>query len=88
MARASFPPAGVESCVEPQGGGMSFVELLTAETLAGLEEASAEDLVSTEDLKEKACSTLLSCIITTLNHGLRCDSGGGGGGAITRVNFK
>nr|AAC61691.1 inositol 1,4,5-trisphosphate receptor [Panulirus argus] len=41
-----------------------------------------EVMVEVEDAKEEACSTLLMCIVTSLNHGLRS---GGGIGDILRA---
>lgn len=49
--------------------------------LAVVESITKEVMKEVEDAKEEACSTLLMCIVTTLNHGLRS---GGGIGDILR----
>ncbi|XP_069940179.1 inositol 1,4,5-trisphosphate receptor isoform X5 [Cherax quadricarinatus] len=46
-----------------------------------VEGITKEVMAEVEDAKEEACSTLLMCIVTTLNHGLRS---GGGIGDILR----
>lgn len=46
-----------------------------------VESITKEVMKEVEDAKEEACSTLLMCIVTTLNHGLRS---GGGIGDILR----
>ncbi|KAK3865118.1 hypothetical protein Pcinc_029236 [Petrolisthes cinctipes] len=47
-----------------------------------VESITKEVMAEVEDAKELACSTLLMCIVTTLNHGLRS---GGGIGDILRA---
>lgn len=47
-----------------------------------MESITKEVMAEVEDNKEEACSTLLMCIVTTLNHGLRS---GGGIGDILRA---
>ncbi|XP_045110770.1 inositol 1,4,5-trisphosphate receptor type 1-like isoform X9 [Portunus trituberculatus] len=46
-----------------------------------VESITKEVMAEVEDAKEEACSTLIMCIVTTLNHGLRS---GGGIGDILR----
>ncbi|XP_042858800.1 inositol 1,4,5-trisphosphate receptor-like [Penaeus japonicus] len=58
----------------------SFAKDVATEVIASLEDKS-KLLVEVGDMKENACSSLLMCIVTTLNHGLRS---GGGIGDILR----
>ncbi|XP_047489023.1 inositol 1,4,5-trisphosphate receptor-like isoform X3 [Penaeus chinensis] len=60
--------------------GKSFAKDVATEVIASLEDKS-KLLVEVGDMKENACSSLLMCIVTTLNHGLRS---GGGIGDILR----
>lgn len=59
----------------------SVLKSLLKEQLEQLPVASEEETVDDEDIKERACDSLLMCIITTLNHGLR---NGGGIGDVLR----
>uniref|UniRef100_A0A8D0EE92 Inositol 1,4,5-trisphosphate receptor n=1 Tax=Salvator merianae TaxID=96440 RepID=A0A8D0EE92_SALMN len=67
--------------IKPKGFCPSLVFLFS-----GLLEQKGEALVDeTEDNTERACDTLLMCIVTVLNHGLR---NGGGVGDILRKPSK
>ena len=54
---------------------------ISKDVLASLE-SKGQMLLEVEDMKEQACSSLIMCIVTTLNHGLRS---GGGIGDILRA---
>nr|XP_027212094.1 inositol 1,4,5-trisphosphate receptor-like [Penaeus vannamei] len=59
-------------CTEDEA--KSFAKDVATDVIASLEDKS-NLLIEVGDKKENACSSLLMCIVTTLNHGLR--SGGG-----------
>ncbi|KAK7067485.1 Inositol 1,4,5-trisphosphate receptor type 1, partial [Halocaridina rubra] len=58
-----------------------FINSISKGLLSSLE-SKGQMLLKVEDMKEQACSSLIMCIITTLNHGLRS---GGGIGDILRA---
>ncbi|XP_068212186.1 LOW QUALITY PROTEIN: inositol 1,4,5-trisphosphate receptor [Palaemon carinicauda] len=71
-------------CTEEETAHQKYIKSISKDVLASLE-SKGQMLLEVEDMKEEACSTLIMCIVTTLNHGLRS---GGGIGDILRAPSK
>ncbi|XP_076048925.1 inositol 1,4,5,-trisphosphate receptor isoform X4 [Oratosquilla oratoria] len=62
-----------------KGNLTSLVKEMTQQAVSSVQQ-DTRLLVEVEDVKQKACSSLIMCIVTTVNHGLR--SGGGIGDVL------
>ncbi|XP_066945105.1 inositol 1,4,5-trisphosphate receptor isoform X28 [Macrobrachium rosenbergii] len=72
---------GADCSDEETSAHQEFISSISKDVLAPLEN-KGQMLLEVEDMKEQACSSLIMCIVTTLNHGLRS---GGGIGDILRA---
>ncbi|XP_064083329.1 inositol 1,4,5-trisphosphate receptor-like isoform X18 [Macrobrachium nipponense] len=72
---------GADCSDEATSAHQEFISSISKDVLAPLEN-KGQMLLEVEDMKEQACSSLIMCIVTTLNHGLRS---GGGIGDILRA---